>query len=220
MSDIFSCVCARCRRIIPISDLTVFEGRDYHDSCMLQIIRSEISILNKKASRGTLTLIDNNELGDLLFLENVIRKDIENKINFDPKSSVPVFKGNTQLGLYSAMNPPEWKKLLIHSKSLEGTKYHMHKNIARENCNFNAVFEIMTDEHGHKYCMQVGNSPQDNIPKIEGKTKPSFPVEKKTIILQSVGEKQINMIEEPSVHGMPKKLHEGIDLKHDNHNTL
>ncbi len=187
---------------------------------MLQVVRSEISILNKKASRGTLTLIDNAELGDLLFLENVIKKDIENRVDFEPKSSVPVFKGNTKLGLYSAMNPPEWKRLLIHGKSLEGTKYHMHKNNEEENCKSKPIFEIMTDEFGHKYCMQIGTSPQENIPQIVGEDEPSVQLEEKTSTLVSVDEKQKNMIQEPSVRGMPQKLHEGSGLKFNNSNTL
>lgn len=153
MGDILSLICCHCRRLILLNDLSISEGRDYHDHCLLQTFRTRISEIDKKIQRGTATILDAKEQGDLIPIEKNIIRDMENpghdfRMNPDP----PIFFGNTPLGLFSVMNPPPWKKL----KSLVGTKYHLHQpEIVIQLTE--PIFKILTDETGHKYCIQTGS---------------------------------------------------------------
>ena len=198
MSDIFSCVCCRCNRIIPLGAVVVYEGRDYHDSCYLKGIRTRIAQLDEKAQRGTITLIDSKELGDLRFLEGVCRKDIESRIDFNVfNPDNPVFLGNTPLGKFSQMNPPAWKKL----KSLEGTKYHCSKTPQIESDKV-PILEIITDEKGHKYCLQTGV-----------KLKPALPLELTESNSKNDGKNNTNMPALLDGVGLPQKKDECEDMK-------
>ena len=172
MSGIMDRTCARCRRLIDLNELSINEGRPYHDSCLLQITRTRISFLADKMGRKTATVLDAQELQDLLFLETRMKNDIENKTNLklsDPDK--PVFKGNTPLGKHSAMNGPTWKKILAKGGTLEGTKFHMHKVAEPPAPTTEPIWEIMTDENGHKGVIQAGTRPIKAMPEINGTKK-------------------------------------------------
>ena len=200
MRTIFDCICCRCQRVIKLEDILVFEGRDYHDACYLQVVRTRIAQLDKKAQNGTITLLDNHELGDLLFIEKQVRYGAENKTPFIGESN-PVFFGNTSLGSFCAMNPPAWKRL----KSFDGTKYHMMKSTKTEP-EFLPIFDIRTDEIGHKFCVQIGR-------KSNPAFIPSFPLEKNIRNCENVGKKELNMNAKPSLYGLPQKIDDSVDTK-------
>ncbi len=187
MTDIVSCMCCHCKRIIPLSDLTIFEGRDYHDSCYLKTVRTRISELDKKVQRGTATILDAKELGELHEIQESVKKDMEDPPgDFGHIPDKPIFFGQSPLGLHSAYNIPRWKKLLREKGSLMGTKYHLHKKPELSLPQTEPIFKIITDESGHKSCIQIGSKEINN--------NPSLPLEKNKIIL-SVPEKsnQVDM---------------------------
>lgn len=168
LNDIFNRVCSKCGRIVDLNDFSINEGRPYHDHCLLQTTRTRISQLSDKVARGTANILDGKELQDLLFVEQRMKEDMETASKFRVSNQDrPVFKGNTALGLHSTMNPPAWKKLLARGESLEGTKYHMHKTKSVKTTE--PVWQITTDENGHKGVIQIGSKPIDNTQnKMEG----------------------------------------------------
>ncbi len=168
MSSIMERTCARCRRVIDLNDLSINEGRPYHDHCLLQITRTRISVLADKLARRTGTVLDDEELQDLLFVEERMKKDIETQKNINlSNNDKPIFFGNTPLGKHSVMNSPEWKKILAKHGTLEGTKYHMHKAPDPPIPTTESIWEITTDENGHKGVIQVGTRPIKTVPEID-----------------------------------------------------
>jgi len=167
--------------MIPLSDLTIFEGRDYHDSCYLKTVRTRISEIDKKIQRGTATILDAKELEELHEIQESVKKDMENPPgDFGHIPYKPIFFGQTPLGLHSAYNIPRWKRLLRNNGSLVGTKYHLHKKSEPPLLQTEPIFKIITDEFGHKSCIQIGSKEINN--------NPSLPLEN-TKILLSVPEK-------------------------------
>lgn len=154
-------ICARCGRVVDMNDLNVNEGRPYHDHCLLQVTRTRIAFLSDKMGRRTATVLDADELKDLLFIEERMKKDIETsperKLTNNDK---PIFFGNTPFGKHSIMNSPTWKKILAKNGSLEGTKFHMHKVAEHQVPTTEPIWQITTDETGHKGVIQVGSKPK------------------------------------------------------------
>lgn len=160
MSDITNRICSTCRRVIDINDLSINEGKPYHDHCLLQNTRSRISFLSDKVGRRTATVLDAEELQDLLYVESRIKKDIETRVELNLiNNDRPIFLGNTPLGKHSAMNPPTWKKLLARRQGLEGTKYHMHKVPELPSTTNEPIWKITIDENNHKGVIQIGTQP-------------------------------------------------------------
>ncbi len=199
MNSNHSFFCCSCRRKVDLCDLTVFEGRDYHDTCYLSSVRSRIAALDTKAHRGTATVLDASELGDLRFIENEVQKDIINKCDFGFNSTKLVFLGHTALGNFSQMNPPLWKHLLARGGSLDGTKYHLQKMVVASLA-YAENFKILTDENGHKYCVHVGCCDKNNIIGIESGDKPLLPLHQNTVPVQLMEKKEVNQDVETSVH--------------------
>lgn len=163
MTEIFSCICCRCQRLISLNDLIIFEGRDYHDSCYLKTVRTRISEIDKKIQRATATILDTIELKEQIEIERIIKRDMENpNIDFGHVPNPPVFKGNTPLGLTSAMNPPKWKRILHEKGTLKGTKYQFSKKVSLPISTDEPIFKIITDEYGYKSCIQIGSKPIEN----------------------------------------------------------
>ncbi len=187
MNDITNRICALCRRLIDLNDLSINEGKPFHDHCLLQSTRSRIAFLSDKLGRKTGTVQDYEELQDLLFIETRIKNDIETqkRVNIS-NNDKPVFFGNTSLGKHSAMNSPEWKKILAKKGSLEGTKFHMHKAPDPPIPTTEPIWEITTDENGYKGVIQIGTRPIKTIPVIEGAKKEALiPVQTRSeVILQ------------------------------------
>ncbi len=184
MTDLITCLCCNCKRLVALNELTIFEGRDYHSSCYLKTVRTRISEIDKKIQRGTATMLDAKELQELTEIERSVKNDIENASpDYGHSSDDPLFFGNTPLGLQSRMNPPGWKRILRETGNLAGTKYHLHKKQLPPLSTTEPIFKIITDEHGHKSCIQIGSKPIENLTKIEGNNKPSFPVEHNTKLL-------------------------------------
>jgi hypothetical protein len=160
MSDITNRICSLCRRVVDMNDLSINEGKPFHDHCLLQSTRSRITFLSDKMGRKTATVIDAEELNDLLFIEERLKKDLENQTKIKlSDNDKPVFFGNTPLGKQSAMNSPEWKKILAKTGTLEGTKYHKHKTPTSSPPTIEPVWQITTDENGHKGIIQIGSRP-------------------------------------------------------------
>lgn len=194
MTDITNRICATCRRIIDINDLSINEGKPYHDHCLLQNTRSRITFLSDKMGRRTATVLDADELKDLLFVEERMKKDIENQKKLKlTNNDKPVFFGNTSLGKYSAMNSPEWKKTLIKHGTLKGTKYHLHKVEELPEITTEPVWEITTDENGHKGVIQVGIKP------TKSKLKLNCAENDNIVILESVGDNALAKTIQPPV---------------------
>ncbi len=120
-------------------------------------------------------MLDNEELQDLLFIEERMKKDLQTqkKINLSDNDK-PIFFGNSSLGRQSAMNSPTWKKILAKNGSLEGTKFHMHK-VEDHKATTEPIWQITTDENGHKGVMQIGSKPIENIKQIDTLTKNMLP---------------------------------------------
>jgi len=164
-----------------LNDLTIFEGRDYHDSCYLKTVRTRISELDKKVQRGTATMLDAKELGELHEIQESVKKDMENPSNdWGHLPEKPIFFGQSPLWAQSAMNPPRWRKLLREQGTLEGSKYHLHKKPTLSLPTTEPIFKIITDEFGHRSCIQIGSKEINN--------NPSLPLERNQILL-SVPEK-------------------------------
>ena len=171
--------------MIPLSDLTIFEGRDYHDSCYLKTVRTRISEIDKKVQRGTATILDAKELQDLIEIQESVKKDMEfPQGDFGHIPDKPIFFGQSPLGLQSSYNPPRWKKRLREKGTLEGTQYHFHKRPELPASQTEPVFKIIVDESGHKSCIQIGSKEINN--------NPSLPLEKNKVLL-SVPEKPIQV---------------------------
>ncbi len=155
-----------------MNDMSINEGKPYHDHCLLQNTRSRIAFLSDKMTRRTGTVLDADlaakELQDLLFVEECMTKDIvaQNKIIFSSNDK-PIFFGNTPLGKHSAMNSPNWKKLLAKYGTLKGTKYHFHKVSETPEPITEPIWEITTDDNGHKGIIQVGTRSIKTIPEID-----------------------------------------------------
>ncbi len=179
MSSIMNRVCVKCQRTIDMNDLAIEDGKSYHDYCLLQKIRSRMAILSDKLARRTGTVLDNEELQDLLFVEERMKKDIESQKNINlSNNDKHVFFGNTPLGKHSAMNSPEWKKILAKRGTLEGTKYHWHKKADAPKLTTEPIWEITTDENGHKGVIQVGTRPIKTVPEIDDVKKDALMPEK------------------------------------------
>lgn len=183
--------CARCGRVIGLNGLSINEGRPYHDHCLLQVTRTRISVLSDKMGRKTATVLDYKELQDLIFLEERMKKDIEIQKNISlSNNDKPIFFGNTPLGKHSAMNSPEWKKLLMKGGSLEGTKYHMPKVPELPASTTEPVWQITTDENGHKGVIQIGTRPIKASQEIESSKDAA-------LILANLASTLIQTIQEP-----------------------
>ena len=142
-----------------MNDLSINEGKPYHDHCLLQNIRSRIAFLSDKMGRRSATVLDAEELQDLLFVETRVKNDIETHTNLKLNNDKPVFFRNTPFGKHSAMNSPGWKKILAKKGTLEGTKYHMHKTPTPPEPTTEPIWQITTDESGHKRVIQIGTRP-------------------------------------------------------------
>ncbi len=220
MTDLITCLCCNCKRLVALNELTIFEGRDYHSSCYLKTVRTRISEIDKKIQRGTATMLDAKELQELTEIERSVKNDIENASpDYGHSSGDPLFFGNTPLGLQSRMNPPPWKRLLHERGTLEGTKYHLHKKVPSLISTTEPIFKIITDEHGHKSCIQIGSKPIENMIKIEETNKHLFPLELKTQNCDFVAKKITNTFEAPSPTGLPLKINEGSDTNIANYRT-
>ena len=217
MTDLITCLCCNCKRLVPLNELTIFEGRDYHSSCYLKTVRTRISEIDKKIQRGTATMLDAKELQELTEIERSVKSDIENATpDYGYSSDDPLFFGNTPLGLQSAINPPGWKRILRETGTLAGTKYHFHKKQPVIPSTTEPIFKIITDEHGHKSCIQISSKHIQTVIQIEGKTKPTLPLETKTHLLEFSEKKYINMNGAPSPTGLPLKINDSLDTKIDN----
>lgn len=196
-NSIYTRICCRCRRLIDLTELLVDEGRDYHEHCHLEIIRTRITVLDKKVQRGTATILDAKDLDDLRFLEDVGRKDIESgsgKLKLYDVDK-PCFKGNTSLGLYSVMSPSKLE--LEKLKELKRLSCGGWKELQEKQPEFEPVFKIMTGGDGHKYCMQIGTRSIENKKELEGVEK-----YKNLEIPQNTSKEQ--KVENPSVRGLPR----------------
>lgn len=169
-------MCCKCRRLISLDEFTVADGKDYHDHCYLESVRSRITILDGKVQRGTATILDAKELDDLRFLDDVVKKDIENrsgKFNLTGTDHL-VFKSNTPRGLHSVMNPP--KRVLEKLIELRRLKFGGWKELLPSEekqpiLESEPVFKIMTDDSGHKYCLQIGIKPIEIKKEFKGVNK-------------------------------------------------
>jgi len=171
MSGVMNRMCAKCRRVIDLNDLSVNDGKSYHEYCLLQNIRSRIAFLSNKMGRKTATVLDGTELQDLLYIEERMKNDIETKKSIKLETDKPVFFGNTPLAMQTIINPPGWKKIIAKGGSLKGTKYHMHKVSKLPAPTTEPIWQITTDENGHKGVIQTGNRPVETIAKIDNTKK-------------------------------------------------
>lgn len=112
--------------------------------------------------RGTATILDAKELDDLRFLNDVVKKDIENCSGKFDLTGIdrPVFIGDSPRGLHSVMNPS--KRELEKLRELRRLKSGGWKELLpseEKQSTPEPVFKIMTDDNGHKYCLQIGLKP-------------------------------------------------------------